>query len=876
MQLPEPPSTPRFPQVGVLPLLPATVSTTAPPAPLGDPYLDPLRLPALNATAPLSLPDPRWALELLTAVTQHADVRASAHTLLSELAAHLRPDLVGSLFLLEPDIAKFRLYANYRLNLMDSADLTLLPQEMFGRRAYETLQPSVATSEEIAPHISEEVMTHHHGRVPQQVITLPLLYDGRCFGLLNLEHYDPNLPVGHHEIADAMSYCQLVAPALRHAQLYEHSRLRELDQIQLNKVLHAVNATLDIEAILKTIRRSLGHTYRFDSIAVLLIDTQRHELRFQYVHGQRVSPEQQDRYRALRLSLASGDSVHVRTIAQLEPLQLVEIPAGSRMSTFDRQAYDIQPFRSAVIFPLVLNQQPIGTIAFVNRSGRTELAPAQLAYLQRFVSQVVAAIENTRQLEESRAAQRELQIKHLAIQTQTELISHQHNELIKKSEALFQQSRELEALVKIMQVVNEEMALDRIMEALLEEGMLLIEGAQKGVFLSFDPAERCFRCLAQKGFDAQLIEQMQLSWREATERYMPAEGEISPGIYVRRRRQMTPLAAFDGKLPQSMLTLAVAVKGAIQGFLVFDNYQTEDAFDSPDTGKMQRLLEHAASAFYKARYLQLIEQQKAELEEASLKIDDSLAYARRILEAILPRAKDLRSALPDHFVWFEPRDVVSGDFYWLSAQHFQPLVAAVDCTGHGIPGAFMSVLGNTLLNQVVNEKGLTDPGQILNELDARIKRTLGQLDADSTTLDGMDVALWELDRATGRLRFAGANRPLLHWRGNANGGTLTEHKSQRRPVGGVVRHGTEPFTTLTLQLEPGDIIYTFTDGITDQFGGRPAKKYLTSRFKTLIEQVAHLPLDQQQSRIQQAHEQWRGRTAQMDDILVIAMRYAGH
>ena len=891
---PEPSGPPRFPQLSVLPR-PAT-RAEPPPAPR-LPVLLPAELgPAQGAAAAeggeplmqaphLVLADAHWGLELLSSVAQHADVRAAGHALLAELAEHLRPDVVGSLFLLEPDTGKFRLYANHRLNLVDSDELTLLPQEMFGRRAYETLQPAVATAADVAPFISTEVLSHHRGRVPQQVVTLPLLYEGRCFGLLNLEHYDAVLPLSAEAVQQAMAYCQLVAPTLRHAQLYEQSRLRELDQIQLNKVLHAVNATLDIEAILKTIRRSLGHTYRFDSIAVLLIEPARHELRFQYVHGQRVTPEQQDRYRALRLALATGDSVHVRAIAQLEPIQLNDIVPKGPMAAFDRQAYDIAPFRSAVIFPLVHQQQPIGTIAFVNRTGRTDLAPGQVAYLQRFVAQVVAAIENTRQLDESRAAQRELQIKHLAIQTQTELISQQHNELIKKTEAVYRQSRELEALVKILQVVNEELELDRIMAALLEEGCLLIEGAERGAFLVFDAQERAFRCLAQRGHSAALTERLRLSWREAVERYMPTGGEVSPGVYVRRRHELTPLvalgegsalAAWGLELPQSLLTLAVTVKGAIQGFLVFDNYQSAQAFDAPDVAKLQRLLEHAASAFYKARYLQLIEQQKAELQEASRKIDDSLAYARRILEAILPRAKDLRAALPDHFVWFEPRDVVSGDFYWLSQQHFMPIVAAVDCTGHGIPGAFMSVLGNTLLNQVVNEKGLTDPGQILNELDVRIKRTLGQLEADSTTLDGMDVALWALDRATGRLRFAGANRPLLHWRPGPEGsGVLTEHKGQRRPAGGVTRHGQEPFVTLSLQLEPGDVVYTFTDGITDQFGGRPAKKYLTSRFKELIASVAHLPLAEQQARIRTAHLQWRGRKAQMDDILVIGMRYTG-
>ncbi len=816
--------------------------------------------------------DAQQSLRLIREVTAHADVRAGTYTFLSELAKLIRPDLVGSAFLLEPEIGKFRLYAAYRLNLLDSESYTLLPQEMFGREAYETLRPSVAHWDKIEPFISDEVRRHHYGKEPQEVITLPLVYDGRCFGIINLEHYDRKMPLSAVEIERAFEFCELISPVLRHSQLYDQCRTRELDMIQLNKVLHAVNSTLDIESILKTIRRSLGHNYRFDLLAVLLIDQQQHELRFEYVHGSRITPDQQERYRALRLSLASGDSVHVRAIATQQPIQLAEIPPGSRMAAFDRQSHDVAPFRSAIVFPLVYQQQPIGTIAFVNQIGRTDLAPGQVAYLQRFVSQVVTAIENFRQIEASRAAQRELQIKNLAIQSQSELISSQHKELYKKSEVLFEQSRELETLVKIMHVINSEMGLDRTMEALLEEGTLLIPAAQKGVFMSFDANERCFRPVAYRGYQASEMEQIRLSWREATERFMPAQRELIPNVYVVNKRNLAPNPQLD-HLPQaeSTLTLAVNVKGALQGFLLFDNFESQAAFGEADSAKVQRLLEHAASAFYKARFLQQIQEQKTQLQDAYLKISDSINYARRILEAILPRDRDMRAAMPEHFVLFKPRDVVSGDFYWFSAQPGRVVLAAVDCTGHGIPGAFMSVLGNTLLNQVVNEKGISDPGKVLKELDGRVKRMLGQLDSDSATLDGMDVGIWTLDTRTGLLQFGGANRSLLLFQN----GELSEVKGARRPVGGLEHHSDAEFITHSCQLSVGDAIYLFTDGITDQFGGTPAKKFLTSRFKALVAQVAAQPMSDQREAIRRAHEKWRGRTAQMDDILVMGLRYTG-
>lgn len=261
-------------------------------------------------------------------------------------------------------------------------------------------------------------------------------------------------------------------------------------------------------------------------------------------------------------------------------------------------------------------------------------------------------------------------------------------------------------------------------------------------------------------------------------------------------------------------------------------------------------------------------QSKEIIEAKNKDITDSIIYAKRIQEAILPSVDHIREQLKDSFVLFLPRDIVSGDFYWYTDHADRVYIAAVDCTGHGVPGAFMSMIGNTLLNEIINQKDVRDPGKALDLLDAGIRKALKQNDDNPETRDGMDLALVSLCKHFKDLTFSGAFRPLLHIRGNE----MTEHRANRFPIGGGNAYVKTPFSTTKVELQAGDLIYLFSDGYPDQIGGEGDKKFMTRRFKELIMEHKNLPMTQQEKILLKSLQDWQGEHEQMDDILVIGIR----
>ena len=255
-------------------------------------------------------------------------------------------------------------------------------------------------------------------------------------------------------------------------------------------------------------------------------------------------------------------------------------------------------------------------------------------------------------------------------------------------------------------------------------------------------------------------------------------------------------------------------------------------------------------------------------------IMDSIRYAKRIQEAILPPEGQLNNYFSEHFIFYLPKDIVSGDLYWFSKVKDTLMLAAVDCTGHGVPGAFMSVIGVDHLNHIVNEKYLTDPALVLTELDKTIFSSFAKNDANQSIQDGMDVALCSIDLESKILNFAGAHRPLIHIRNNV----LTELKATKASIGGYLGEG-KIFTNDSLQLQKGDCIFMFTDGYADQFGGPRGKKF---KYKQLLETIlanVNEPMAIQKQKIVDAFENWKawptsdkGILEQVDDVCVIGIR----
>ncbi len=264
----------------------------------------------------------------------------------------------------------------------------------------------------------------------------------------------------------------------------------------------------------------------------------------------------------------------------------------------------------------------------------------------------------------------------------------------------------------------------------------------------------------------------------------------------------------------------------------------------------------------------IIERQKLIVEERNKEVMDSITYARRIQDAILPPIRLIEASLPECFVLYKPKDIVAGDFYWLENQEEMSLFAAADCTGHGVPGAMVSVVCNNALNRSVREFGLTVPGEILDKTRELVIQQFEK--SDEEVKDGMDVALCSLKKDADKsiLCYAGANNALWIIRNGAE--EIEEYKANKQPIGKV--DDPQPFVTHTVNLNPGDCFYIFSDGYVDQFGGEKGKKFKAKPFKQLLMSIQEGPMEGQHSVIDEAFEAWRGDLEQVDDVCVIGVR----
>ncbi len=268
----------------------------------------------------------------------------------------------------------------------------------------------------------------------------------------------------------------------------------------------------------------------------------------------------------------------------------------------------------------------------------------------------------------------------------------------------------------------------------------------------------------------------------------------------------------------------------------------------------------------------LVEQRTNELEQTLLalkkqkkEITDSIYYAKRIQAAILPSNRIIKTFLKQSFIYYQPKDIIAGDFYWIEKAGDQILFAVADCTGHGVPGAMVSVVCHEALNRVVKEIKLYQPDEILNRVRQMVIETFEK--SEEEVSDGMDIALCSLNYRTNKLQYAGANNPIYIIRN----GKLIEIKANKQPIGKYAE--LKNFTNHSFDIEIGDSIYLFTDGFADQFGGDKGKKFKYKAFKKLILSIQHQSIEEQEKSMTKAFNTWKGCLEQIDDVCVMGIRF---
>jgi len=276
--------------------------------------------------------------------------------------------------------------------------------------------------------------------------------------------------------------------------------------------------------------------------------------------------------------------------------------------------------------------------------------------------------------------------------------------------------------------------------------------------------------------------------------------------------------------------------------------------------KTRKLLHEKETAYEE------ITRQRQELENKNRSITDSIIYASYIQQSLLPSEDYFRNILPDSFIFFKPKDIVSGDFYWIARKKGKIFIVAADCTGHGVPGALMSMIGVELLNKIILDHGTVQPALILEILGRGIERTF-HIDSDKKLLmkDGMDVGLCVINDEKRELQYSGAFLPMYLIRDNK----LTEIKGERLTLG---IGGDLSLKNTRLKINPGDIIYLFSDGYADQFGGPNDKKFMYRRFRHLLLTIHKFPLEEQKMILKDSIESWINGRDQVDDIMIIGIK----
>ncbi len=261
-----------------------------------------------------------------------------------------------------------------------------------------------------------------------------------------------------------------------------------------------------------------------------------------------------------------------------------------------------------------------------------------------------------------------------------------------------------------------------------------------------------------------------------------------------------------------------------------------------------------------------IEHQSEEINRLYHEVTDSIIYAKRIQRAILLPFEKAKTVVPGSFILFKPKDIVSGDFYWIEKKENRVYFAAADCTGHGVPGAFVSIVGYNGLDHSLTFHD--KPADILNSLNQSLSRSFHQSEGGGETKDGMDIALCSLDYKTRILNYAGAYNPLYIVRNKE----LILQKADKFPIGSFVETEKQGFTNNEVQLEKGDTVYVFSDGYQDQFGGKKGKKFMVKRFQDLLIEISDEDIDKQREILDNTIEEWKGELEQVDDILIIGVK----
>jgi serine phosphatase RsbU (regulator of sigma subunit)/putative methionine-R-sulfoxide reductase with GAF domain len=523
---------------------------------------------------------------------------------------------------------------------------------------------------------------------------------------------------------------------------------------------------------------------------------------------------------------------------------------------------------SLIYLPLLFNDAVVGVIN-VESFQKNAYTTYHLSILKNLAVYVAIAVENAKLYENLE-----------------EMINERTVELKKRKEEIEIAYSNIQVLSEIGQEITSTLNLEKVLDTVYTKVNSLMDAVEFGIGI-FDAEKQAidfsnyYYESKRMGADLDTWVSMNDKNRLSVWCVQHKKAVFINNIQEEYHSYIENLDSYKGEgklLLESVICLPLIIEEKLVGLISVQSAK-KNAYTYKHLEVLQTLASYIAIALDNARLYnnmegeikartKEIERQKVLVEDKNLKITDSINYAQRIQQAILPSQEMLSTILPDSFVFFKPKDIVSGDFYWIHAIDQHKIVfAAVDCTGHGVPGAFMSIMGNNLLEQIVKEQKIYEPAAILNELSKMVVQSLKQTDEIGSIKEGMDIALCTIDYRTFELEYAGAHNSLNIIRQ----GVLTETKADKRAIGIALANST-PFTNHKIRLKKGDCIYIFSDGFVDQKGGLKNQKFYSQPFRELLTQISLLKMSEQEKKLEQVIYQWKGEQEQIDDILVIGVR----
>ena len=706
------------------------------------------------------------------------------------------------------------------------------------------------------------------GETPESLVYFPLTIQDKKIGVISVQSFNKNAYNNYH-ISIIRNLAVYVAIAIENAQVYESleekvkerttelfKRKEEIEKtynnIQvLSEIGQEITSTLDIDKVLDTVYEKVNSMMDATEFGIGIYNHEKQSIDFSnyYFESKRMSSDL-DTWVSMedknRLSVWCAEN---KKAVFINDMQTEYVKYISNLDSYLGEGKLL--LESLICLPLIVEKKFVGLIS-VQSPKKNSYTQNHLEILQTLASYIAIALDNARLYDNIVKGKKEIEKTYNNIQVLSEIGQQLTSTL--NFEEIFSKLHE-----NVNRLMDAETFGIRIYHP--ENNNIEIEyeydkGERQGPFtiLMDDDDNLSVWCIKNK---------KEIFLNDNSKEY---------------KKYVNKIVVIDGEMTHSLMFCPMILKDKVIGVITVQSYQ-KNRYTKQHLDILRTLANYTAIAFdnallydnmegeVKARTAE-IEKQKIVLEDKNLKITDSINYAQRIQQAILPSQEMISAILPNSFIFFKPKDIVSGDFYWAHAiDKHQILFAAVDCTGHGVPGAFMSIMGYNLLEQIVKENKIYQPALILSELSKLVVNSLKQTDAIGSVKEGMDIALCKIDYKNLELEYAGAHNSLNLIRN----GVLTETKANQRSIGISITSAVQ-FRNHKIKLEKGDCVYIFSDGYADQFGGKLNQKFFYQPFRELLVDIHQLSMEEQRLKLEKTISEWKGEREQTDDMLVIGVK----